>query len=1546
MSFSVVELDGGDGLDLYNLFKSGESSHTFISDSGPADGTKDKIKVLANGPTVVNGFMNQTDVRYNNPIAPLTYDNSIEDVEVKVVDPKLFLTGNGFFRIDLDSVQFNGVTYPLAGVEELTITTTGDSSNIQIDRIPITLKSFTVNATAGQGDRLIGTDLNNQFVITGANSGLLNGIPNLNFTGVENLRGRSGADTFTFTSTGSISGSLDGGGGADTVDYSNISTGLTINLGDGSFENIETLLGGNESDTLIGPDDYTVWTIGAAGTGLVAGVSFSGFENFTGGDGDDTFEFQSNSLVSGTVDGGLGTNRLTYRLSNAVDTATIGAPIATINGVSTTYSNIQRIDLLTLGGEDQIAVNLSPLGFPEEINLETGNADDRIGIQLMGGVDTHIRIDGGDPSSSDWVTVTGTSDADSIIVDGDGVTYGSTTVSLTAVENLIVDAAGGDDTIEFSGSSVSGGVELFGRGGLDQIQIAFPISVGSLQVDGGGDSGDALDVTWTNNDEIITLRSNSVETAGSTTIQYSGVADLSLNALGGPDTIQIAATHSGTTSISAGEDSDTITVMQTSGKLSIDAGRGDDSIAVRSIGAPASIVGNDGEDTISVGSNAPGIGGVLSGIQALLTLAGDGEFDTLNIDNSGDLGPGTGSLSLSRLTGLGMSSGIDFESFDAMNVTLGAFGDVFDVVSTPDFMVLNLMTGAGADRVSVQSINGPTTIDTGEDADMLRILPSSALPVDNRFPPTDKESAINALLTVIGGDTSGQVDALSFDSPFSSVEPGLLTRDRLTGLQMPDGVIYQGWESFNIHLPIDTGIGFTIQSTHAGTTELATGIGVDTINIQSIDGTTTVRSGSKDDAIHVGSLAPTLGGSLIGIRGALSIDGEIGDDSLLFDDGGNTLDNSGTLTSETLSGLGMAGSIGYSRMESLRLDLGSGNDMLSVQSTHAGVSVLNTQDGNDTVDLRSVAGATTVNTGLGNDTVNVRSISAETTVNTGDGDDNVYVGSTAPATGGNVNEIGALLSIWGDADSDALYVDDSGEVTDNLGTLTANTLTGLGMAGSIAYSGLEELTIGMGSGADSMVVNGTHAGTTSITNFAGEDVVQVNDHLGRLTFLGGPDNDKLLLDGSYIHAPVNNPLVTFTRFEDGRQRTGYWSFNATQGLIAFESVERFNHLSKVVTPVGKILTNKQGIEVTAAATDKDYSGLVGNFTVGPVQPLVVDTRAFNNPDFVRVNADANADGYVSPLDALVVINQLNTSNSNLYRASYDVDKDGRVTPLDVLIVINRLNQPTSYVTVGGDYQITTRDLNNDGLAEILVVGSVNDRPVLLTLNGVTGGLFDAPIYLSDSPSLFTHYVTAGDIDGDGILEIIVSYERGPGKYSIYRRVNGQLVLSAERTVPFDEGYLGGVRVAAGDLNGDGKDEILVGSGVGTDASVRVYDSSGQVISTFVLPSSFARAGVLLKTGDYNGDGLLDLFVASGRRGSSQVAVFDGRTPMVSNRTPDHFIDNIFTDPSLIAPIDITLADSDGDELDELFVWQLSDGRNQGVKKFKYDKAVDEFFEEF
>src|SRR5438270_971361 len=74
-------------------------------------------------------------------------------------------------------------------------------------------------------DTIIGPDAS--WLITGSDAGSVNGIT---FSSFENLIGSPQTDTFTFMPGGSISGNLDGGGGADTLDYSNLATPVTLNF--------------------------------------------------------------------------------------------------------------------------------------------------------------------------------------------------------------------------------------------------------------------------------------------------------------------------------------------------------------------------------------------------------------------------------------------------------------------------------------------------------------------------------------------------------------------------------------------------------------------------------------------------------------------------------------------------------------------------------------------------------------------------------------------------------------------------------------------------------------------------------------------------------------------------------------------------------------------------------------------------------------------------------------------------------------------------------------------------------------------------------------------------------------------------------------------------------------------------------------------------------------------------------------------------------------------------------------------------------------------
>ena len=64
-----------------------------------------------------------------------------------------------------------------------------------------------------------------------------------------------------------------------------------------------------------------------------------------------------------------------------------------------------------------------------------------------------------------------------------------------------------------------------------------------------------------------------------------------------------------------------------------------------------------------------------------------------------------------------------------------------------------------------------------------------------------------------------------------------------------------------------------------------------------------------------------------------------------------------------------------------------------------------------------------------------------------------------------------------------------------------------------------------------------------------------------------------------------------------------------------------------------------------------------------------------------INLDVNGDGWVTPIDALGIINELNTNGAGIFNPFrpgeqvgwWDTNGDGRVSPIDVLAVINYLN---------------------------------------------------------------------------------------------------------------------------------------------------------------------------------------------------------------------------------------------------------------------------------
>ena len=140
---------------------------------------------------------------------------------------------------------------------------------------------------AGINTTLIGLNSASTWNVTGNNAGK---VGTTTFSGVGNLTGGTGADTFVLSDGAVVSGKINGGGGANVLSYARCTTPITVDLtamsatNVGSISNVSSFVGGmSASDTLVGPNRANVWTISANNAGTVNTAAFSKFENLTGG---------------------------------------------------------------------------------------------------------------------------------------------------------------------------------------------------------------------------------------------------------------------------------------------------------------------------------------------------------------------------------------------------------------------------------------------------------------------------------------------------------------------------------------------------------------------------------------------------------------------------------------------------------------------------------------------------------------------------------------------------------------------------------------------------------------------------------------------------------------------------------------------------------------------------------------------------------------------------------------------------------------------------------------------------------------------------------------------------------------------------------------------------------------------------------------------------------------------------------------------------------------------------------------------------------------
>jgi len=419
-------------------------------------------------------------------------------VNNSALSPDISVAGTGTITANVQrdlSINANVDVESAAGTVALNFGQAGTGGTLTVKG---TVTGGTVNATGGAGsDTFIGPDIANTWNTTGANSGnLTNADGTINFTSVENLTGGTGTDNFVFSDTATISGSIDGGAGTDTIDWSAYSTARSVTL------------------TGLGSID------GFAGTeASIAG----GFDNI-------------NALVGSTT---ATTDSLTV---NGTATLLLGAGQVTQGAATTNYSQFENLTATTTAGNVNVdgvnvagTVALTAVGAINSVTND-GTADITAGTVNLtanaGGIGTTSPVD---VAASVALNANTSADSSNIFIDGIGnlplgiVTAGSGNVTLNST-GAITDANAATDNITASTANLTAGTNIATSG--DPLET----TVGTLNAtaNAGG--------VFISEADAVTLGTITATGAGNDVVVTNTTGDMTVGTVTAPDQVTLTST--------------------------------------------------------------------------------------------------------------------------------------------------------------------------------------------------------------------------------------------------------------------------------------------------------------------------------------------------------------------------------------------------------------------------------------------------------------------------------------------------------------------------------------------------------------------------------------------------------------------------------------------------------------------------------------------------------------------------------------------------------------------------------------------------------------------------------------------------------------------------------------------------------------------------------------------------------------------------------------------------------------------------------------------
>lgn len=320
---------------------------------------------------------------------------------------------------------------------------------------------------------------------------------------------------------------------------------------------------------------------------------------------------------------------------------------------------------------------------------------------------------------------------------------------------------------------------------------------------------------------------------------------------------------------------------------------------------------------------------------------------------------------------------------------------------------------------------------------------------------------------------------------------------------------------------------------------------------------------------------------------------------------------------------------------------------------------------------------------------------------------------------------------------------------------------------------------------------------------------------------------------------------------------GVWGRDFEHGLVLLNSGEQQQRV-----PLAGVYEKIRGQQ---DATVNDGS-LVNSVTLAPHDGILLIRRsvpqeirnaAFVNGSFVRVY-DSKGNQHQNGFFA-----QRTDAPSGAVVESSDLDRDGN----DDLVIAE---SGTVTIKFGSGTSRSFRPFGTSYKGRMsLAVQNTNRDAALEIIVGREGAPPEVRIFSSSGAELrrWTAYhpkfaggvrVAAGDLDGDGLREIITAAGPGGGPHIRIWKTDG--TVWGGGFFAFSASESGGVSVVVADVDNDGKEEIVTGSGQGAVPRVRVFSGRGILQKEFSLGKTPAAQGIQVTASEIDGDGSAEILV--------------------------------------------------------------------------------------